>query len=115
LSLAFTFFCSDIDVLERRLSDCTAELEIRCDNESNLKLIVQRLTANNNDMLAILASKASVDDVVKKLEAENLKLTLMLGSILHNSILAKNFSDKFSSSIFGHIFSNTIILDITVF
>ena len=47
-------------------------------NIANLKLIISRLTSNNNDMLAILASKASVEDLVKKLESENLKLGLNL-------------------------------------
>lgn len=72
------FYFSLLQEAEARRAADDAELERRDDNVANLKLIVQRLTSNNNDMLAILASKASVDDVVKKLEADNLKLTISL-------------------------------------
>jgi hypothetical protein len=41
---------------EGRLVEADAELDHRDENVRNLKLIVQRLTSNNNDMLAILVT-----------------------------------------------------------
>ena len=61
--------------LEHRLADSEDELHHRDEKISNLKLIISRLTANNNDMLAILSTKASIEDSAKLLESENLRLS----------------------------------------
>ena len=73
--MRLTFF-SELGKASELLSESEQEIERRDDDVKNLKLIIQRLTKNNNDMLAILSSKASIDDIVKKLESDNLKLTI---------------------------------------
>jgi len=65
---------SALSELEHRLADSESELHGQDKNISNLKLIISRLTANNNDMLAILSTKASIEDSAKLLESENLRL-----------------------------------------